>query len=80
MKMHQFYMNGVISAEYYIDSNGKRQGQWKNYMDNGNPFIICNYKDDKLEGTTVYYDAKLDVQKILGYTNYRSGRQFGLCL
>jgi len=36
--------------------NGKREGSWEHYWDNGQLFSMGDYKNGKREGFWVYYD------------------------
>ena len=47
--------------DYYEDDNGLRQGEYKDYYDNGKLDIHCYYKDNKYHGIykEYYYNGKL---------------------
>ena len=40
----------IKKGENKVDSNGRKQGVWEKYYDNGNPKYKANFKDDKLVG------------------------------
>ena len=37
-----YYTNGNILEEYYM-FNGKKEGEFKSYWDNGQLWEVCNY-------------------------------------
>ena len=44
-----------ICYEFFI-FNGKKEGEYKSYYENGQLYSICNYKNGKYEGEyTQYY-------------------------
>jgi antitoxin component YwqK of YwqJK toxin-antitoxin module len=47
--------------EYFIFNN-KREGEYKAYYDNGKIYIVCNYKNGKLEGGYKSYQYRKNSQ------------------
>ena len=52
-------------SEEYFQLNGKKEGEYKSYYDNGQLEMICNYVNNKTEGEYKEY--------------YRSGQLFIIC-
>lgn len=47
----------VLHVEYFV-VNGRKEGPYKSYYDNGRVCIWCNYVDDKRIGPYIlYYDT-----------------------
>ena len=61
--------------EYSVDSQGRKQGEYKRFTSLGNIYIKCNYIDNKLDGEYIryYYDADI----ILYKCNYSKGLKEG---
>ena len=49
-KKTTYYVNGNKKQEYWINKNGKLEGECKTWHENGNKWVERNYKNGKLEG------------------------------
>lgn len=50
------YKNGVVKMRG-MKKNGKREGEWRSFYENGSPWSITNFKEGKKEGpTTTWYE------------------------
>lgn len=66
----RYYVNGILSNLYYIDENGKFQGQSVVWWPNGNFSSRYMYLDDKVHGESITYDegGNIVVHKVrIGY-------------
>ncbi len=71
--------NGVIRKYYnykeiklwreYFEFNGKIEGEYKEYYDNGQLSLIFNYKNQKTEGKYTLYYSNGQLKKICNYKN-----------
>ncbi|WP_298319315.1 hypothetical protein [uncultured Aquimarina sp.] len=59
------YSQKVLEEGFYI--NDLKEGAFVTYDYNGNKSLVKNYKNDKLEGETIYYDASGEVISNLIY-------------
>ncbi|MGE4289434.1 MAG: toxin-antitoxin system YwqK family antitoxin [Salinivirgaceae bacterium] len=53
----------------YVDINGMKQGNWKQYHENGNPRYEAYFVDDKPIGKLTRWDNKGNLYAILEYKN-----------
>lgn len=47
------FLKRTLIKEYlrqYYTVDGKRDGEYKEWYENGQPFVYCNYKDGELDG------------------------------
>ena len=51
----EYHNNGKIKCKYFL-CDGKIEGKYKEYFENGQFKIICNYIDNKKHGECKYYD------------------------
>lgn len=58
-------VDGVRINQY--DSEGRKQGKWIEYYDNGSIFNIENYKNDKLNGPWILYHSNGSLNVVGGY-------------
>ena len=63
------------TEKYYIDSQGRKQGEYKGFSPNGNILIKCNYDDDKLNRKCIDYYTNTDI--ISTESNYSKGLLHG---
>ena len=63
--------------EYYVDSQGRKQGEYKNFASLGKIFIKCNYVDNKKDGEFIRYYYYTNINKILFKCNYSKGLLHG---
>ena len=49
-KKTTYYENGNKEEEYWINKNGRLEGEYKSWHENGNKGAECNYKNGKFEG------------------------------
>ena len=61
----------TINEEYYVDSEGRRQGKCIEYSSLGNIWGICNYVDNKKDGEFIRYYYDIDI--ILFKCNFSKG-------
>jgi antitoxin component YwqK of YwqJK toxin-antitoxin module len=47
--------NGKVKEKYFVNVNGKKDGEYIEYHENGNVHIKCNYHNGKLEGEYILY-------------------------
>ena len=64
--------------EYYVDSQGRKQGKYKEFSEKGNILIISNYVDDLLDGEYIEYHYNMDI--IWYKCNYSNGLKEGGCI
>lgn len=55
-KENDFYSNGKIKSEYYLNSDGERDGSYKEYYPNGKLKINHLYENGVLKDSSVYFD------------------------
>ena len=48
--MRLYHKNDKVKSEYYVNNNGKRNGKYIQWYENGNKNTECFYKDGNLEG------------------------------
>ncbi len=68
---------GMVSTEFnsgYFIFNGKKEGENKNYYDNGQLYIIYNFINNKLEGEYKQYYSD---SKLWQTCNYKNGKAEG---
>ena len=58
----EYYPNNIIKSEVFVN-NGKKEGDYKEYDQDGQILVECNYINDRLEGI---------------YKEYVCGEIFGL--
>ena len=58
----EYYDNGKVKCAYSVDENGKKQGSYESYHDNGQLDKKCTYKNGKLDGPyeSYYPNGQLD--------------------
>ncbi len=54
-KTIQYYKNGNIKIEGEFNDDGKREGMWKSYYENGQPWSIGEYQNGKQHGINRVY-------------------------
>jgi len=70
-----YYKNGSLKAEYFVDENGKKYGVAKLYFPNGKLEFIGTFHNNKLEGKTIeYWDSGVEKE----VANYIKGMLNGL--
>lgn len=71
----EYFDNGKIKTEGFLDDNDNKQGQWLSYFDNGNLHKEENYLDDELHGVFKRWheNSKLAIE-----SNYESGKRDGI--
>jgi antitoxin component YwqK of YwqJK toxin-antitoxin module len=57
-----------LKEEYY-EVDGKKEGVYKSYRENGQLLHICNYFDDKLNGEFKSYWEDGELFEIINYVN-----------
>ncbi|UKN00281.1 hypothetical protein K6119_11100 [Paracrocinitomix mangrovi] len=67
MKRHE---NGNIAFEGSFDANGKHEGLWKAYYENGKPKSTFTYKNGLLQGpASIYYPESGKISAKVNYIN-----------
>ena len=51
----------TADKEYYVDSQGRKQGEYKDFTLLGNIWVKCNFVDDKLDGEYIQYLHNTDI-------------------
>ena len=59
-----YYKNGTLSSEYF-EINGKKEGEFKSYYENGQLGTICMYIDGQLRSICSYIDNKITGKYII---------------
>ena len=57
--------------EYYVDSQGRKQGEYKDFTSSGNICMKCNYVDNEINGKCILY--YYDTDNIWFEDNYSKG-------
>lgn len=70
----EYYSNGTIECVYGIDENGKRQGPYESYYQNGQPEVKCAFKDEKYDGP---YEAYYENGKLAEKCTYKDAEKDG---
>jgi len=73
----KYYNNGALKSEYYCDENGLKSGVFKEYYENKNPKIECNYIKDTLNGIYKEFFSNGNPSII---TSFSKGKQNGSLL
>jgi len=58
-----------ITKEYYEDSKGRYQGKYKSWHSNGQKWVYCFYKSNKLEGEYKSWYSTGQLQEHCFYKN-----------
>jgi hypothetical protein len=66
--VEEIWVNGS-KAEYFIDKNSMKQGFLKVYFNNGNTWMLEEYKDDKLNGTRKIFSPNHKICRIQQFKN-----------
>ena len=58
------YAKTTVKFKYYIDENGLKQGLFESFYENGNPFIKCTFKDNRLDSLyeEFYENGQLEIR------------------
>ena len=51
--------------------DGKKNGEYKEYRENGQLYVICSYTDDKVNGEYKSYYEDGQLEEIFSYTDDR---------
>ena len=65
------FTGNVIGKEFGQLVNGKREGKWLHYHENGQLRLKRNYKDGKLEGEWLHYHEN---GQLRSKSNYKDGK------
>lgn len=70
----------VFNVDFSIKSlteykNGKKNGSYKEYFDDGKIKISGQYKKNKMHGIWYVYDPSSMTSSLLKQTNYKNGKQ-----
>lgn len=60
-KLVEYYENGTVKKEYFLNEDCQLEGSYKEYHDNGNVLVDCIYKDGKVEGEAHIYKENGDL-------------------
>lgn len=60
-KQLEYYKNGIIKKEYYLNENKQLEGEFKEYYENGKVLVDCIYKDGKVEGEAKVFNENGDL-------------------
>ena len=60
-----------LKEEYY-EINGKKEGIYKEYYNNGQLNVVCNYIDDKLNGEYKIYLCDGQLYEICNYIDNKA--------
>jgi hypothetical protein len=71
-----YYLDGKIESEVLV-INGKKEGIYKKYDENGNIIITCNYIDDKIQGIMNTYNVNFYGIKLNEIINYIDSKKEG---
>lgn len=64
-KKQGFWIEDVNKSGFYEDD--KKTGKWKEFREDSTLIAVRYYKDDKLHGSTTYYDSQGNVRRIVEY-------------
>jgi antitoxin component YwqK of YwqJK toxin-antitoxin module len=76
----EFFQNGALHMERFWDTNGKKQGVWSAWYDNGNLWSQHTYVNDTIDGDyktwhkngQVFISGRYKMGKEIGTWNYYS--------
>ncbi|PCH91236.1 MAG: hypothetical protein COB85_09350 [Bacteroidetes bacterium] len=51
------FINGIKPYEKIVWKNGVKNGPWNQFFENGNPRVVGNYVEGKLQGKTTFYNV-----------------------
>jgi len=67
------HKNGKVYAKGEF-RNGKREGRWEYFDEEGRPTGVTHFKDDRFDGTRIFYDAEGEVRE---EQNWQAGKREG---
>ena len=67
VKATMYYENGVKSQEGFYNKEGKLQGTWTSYNEQGNKTAVAQYNNGEKVGTWYFYEG--EVLREVIYTN-----------
>ena len=70
----RIYVGGQVMAEYSVNAQGKKDGEYRQYNTQGKLVEKCYYKNDCLDGDWIAYNSDGSV-RVKGH--YKNGRRTG---